>query len=274
MSNYLKLTPHDPERIRIVQLTDPHLFATPEQTLLGINTRASLQAVLNQLTQEPDPIDVMVVSGDVSQDHSLASYQAFAEATNNCGMPVVWLPGNHDQTDVMAQGMRGPHIDEARIIDIDNWRLVLVESQVAGKTYGWLTDEQQQLLTTACQQRTDAFKVVFTHHNPLPVGCQWLDQHQLRNGQQLLTQLENDDTTRALVWGHVHQDLDQQQGHLQLLATPSTCVQFLPHSNDFALDEQQPGYRILTLYPDGHITTAVKRLDGSTFLADADSNGY
>ncbi|NJR64597.1 MAG: 3',5'-cyclic-AMP phosphodiesterase, partial [Leptolyngbyaceae cyanobacterium CRU_2_3] len=43
--------------------------------------------------------------------------------------------------------------------------------------------------------------------------------------------------------------------------TPSTCVQFSPNSDEFAIDpEGQPGWRLLTLYPDGRYETVVQRV--------------
>ena len=44
---------------------------------------------------------------------------------------------------------------------------------------------------------------------------------------------------------------------MRLLATPSTCAQFLPHAEDFALDRRPPGYRTLELRADGSLVTEV-----------------
>lgn len=274
MSNSLKITPQDPDCVRIVQLTDPHLFAEPERQLLGINTRDSLSAVLAKLAAETTSFDLLVVSGDVSQDHSVASYRVFVEMTKSLGIPMVWLPGNHDIADVMAEGMQGEHVFAERIIDCGPWRLVLGESHVPGHTHGQVSDQQQTFIADALNARDDAYQLIFTHHHPLPVGCAWLDQHSLRNGMELLTLLGQFPLCRGLVWGHVHQDLSTQYGDIRLLATPSTCVQFLPKSDQFALDEAQPGYRILQLHGDGRMTTTVQRVAAGSFIADADACGY
>jgi Icc protein len=45
---------------------------------------------------------------------------------------------------------------------------------------------------------------------------------------------------------------------VQFLSTPSTCAQFLPHSEFFALDERPPGLRWLDLHPDGRVATPVE----------------
>ena len=65
---------------------------------------------------------------------------------------------------------------------------------------------------------------------------------------------------RAIVWGHVHQSHDSRRKGVRLLATPSTCAQFLPHSDHFAIDPAPPAYRRLTLRADGTIDTEVVRV--------------
>lgn len=85
----------------------------------------------------------------------------------------------------------------------------------------------------------------------------------LRDGAALLEQLRHHPEVRGLVSGHVHQASDQSLGGLRLLTTPSTCAQFLPGSEDFALDTRPPGWRWLELHADGRIETQVHWLEGA-----------
>ncbi|MGK0418993.1 MAG: Icc protein [Halopseudomonas sp.] len=59
-----------------------------------------------------------------------------------------------------------------------------------------------------------------------------------------------------------------------MLASPSTCVQFAAHSENFATDERAPGYRWLRLFDDGQVETAVSRLAEGRFLPDPGATGY
>jgi len=58
------------------------------------------------------------------------------------------------------------------------------------------------------------------------------------------------------------------------MASPSTCVQFLPKSTAFAVDHAAPGYRWLSLFEDGRIETGVERLDEIPGAVDLASAGY
>ena len=80
------------------------------------------------------------------------------------------------------------------------------------------------------------------------------------------------------LWGHVHQQVDKlhigPHGEIPLMATPSTCIQFKPLSSYFALDQLQPGYRLLELAGDGSIRTNVYRVPGNRFSPDNEASGY
>ena len=65
---------------------------------------------------------------------------------------------------------------------------------------------------------------------------------------------------RAYVGGHIHQELDAGAGAVRVLATPSTCFQFAPRSERFAVDDALPGYRWLTLDENGGIDSCVGRV--------------
>ena len=79
---------------------------------------------------------------------------------------------------------------------------------------------------------------------------------------------------RAVIWGHVHQTFDQLRKGVRLLSTPSTCVQFLPNSEEFAVDMIPPGYRWLELYPDGTFETDVVRLQTIPGEINLGTRGY
>ena len=82
----------------------------------------------------------------------------------------------------------------------------------------------------------------------------------MKDSDQLRAQLVQYDNLRAVLWGHVHQEFDADRNGVRLLSTPSTCVQFAPGADEFALHAAAPGYRWLTLNADGSIDTDVMRL--------------
>ncbi|MDH0305192.1 MULTISPECIES: 3',5'-cyclic-AMP phosphodiesterase [unclassified Pseudomonas] len=263
------LTPASP--VHVVQLTDAHLFADPAGGLLGVKTRDSLAHVVDQVRREQQRIDLLLCTGDLSQDASVASYQAFRDLTATLGAPARWLPGNHDEARVMAEV--APELVRS-VTDIGAWRIVMLDSAVIGATFGLLAADQLVVLDEALATAGDRHCLVCCHHQPVDIGCAWIAPIGLRNADELLARVKRYPQVKALLWGHIHQEWDEVRDGIRFLATPSTCIQFAPRSEAFKVSEERPGYRWLRLHADGWLETGVERALDFEVRLDFDSPGY
>ncbi|MCI2966196.1 3',5'-cyclic-AMP phosphodiesterase [Klebsiella quasipneumoniae] len=140
MESLLNLPLAGEARVRILQITDTHLFAEKHETLLGINTWESYQAVLSAIHASQRPCDLIVATGDLAQDHSSAAYQHFAEGIASFAAPCVWLPGNHDFQPAMYSTLQESGISPAKRVFLgDHWQILLLDSQVFGVPHGELS---------------------------------------------------------------------------------------------------------------------------------------
>lgn len=259
--------------VLLVQLSDSHLFAEADGKLLGMDTRDSLQRVIEQVLREQPQIDLMLASGDLSQDGSSASYVRFREMTAVIPGSARWIPGNHDEVPAMQAACAGSDLLDP-VIDLGNWRIVLLDSSIPGAVPGYLADSQLALLEQALSETPERHVLVCLHHHPVSIGCKWMEPIGLRNPQALFAVLERFSHVRALLWGHIHQEFDRMQAGVRLLASPSTCVQFAPGSEEFQVDTTAPGYRWLRLHADGRLDTGVSRVTGIKFEIDYSIKGY
>jgi 3',5'-cyclic-AMP phosphodiesterase len=259
--------------VLLVQLSDSHLFAHTDGKLLGMNTHDSLQRVIEQVLQEQPSIDLVLASGDLSQDGSLASYQLFQQMLGQIPAPARWFPGNHDELAVMHSVCAGSDLLQP-VIDLGNWRIILLDTSIAGAVPGFLATEQLELLAQALDSAGTRHVLVSFHHHPVSIGCRWMEPIGLRNPEALFAVLDTYPQVRALLWGHIHQEFDQLRKGLRLLASPSTCVQFAPGSEEFQVDQEAPGYRWLRLHADGQLDTGVSRVSGIPFEVDYSIKGY
>ncbi len=259
--------------IQIVQITDCHLTREAGGELLGVNTRDSLDAVLALIkTNHPSP-DIVLASGDIAQDGSVAAYRCFKEKTAFFDCPVYWFAGNHDNLEKMAQVTKGSDV-LTKQVRVGNWQLLLLDSSVAGQVFGKISPAELELLDRVLDAASDQHCLLGLHHHSIDIQCQWLDAIGLHNRDQLFEIIEQYDNIRAIVCGHIHQELDQTSNGIRYLAAPSTCVQFEPKTKAFSVANQAPGYRWLQLYPNGDIGTGVNRLDNFNYEVDASSEGY
>lgn len=259
--------------VLLVQLSDSHLFAEADGTLLGMNTRDSLEKVVDVVLTEQSDIDFILATGDISQDGSVESYEAFRDLSARIAAPVRWFPGNHDELPQMEQVAEHGKLMQP-ILDIGEWRVTLLDSAVPGSVPGFLEAAQLELLERSLSEAPDRHHLVSLHHHPVSIGCEWMEPIGLRNAEALFSVLDKYPHVRAVLWGHVHQEFDQMRKGVRLLASPSTCIQFAPGSVDFKLDTAAPGYRWLRLHADGQLETAVSRVVGMTFEADYGGTGY
>jgi Icc protein len=257
----------------LVQISDSHMFAEAHATLLGMNTRDSLKRVIELVRAQQPQIDLILATGDLSQDGTLESYQQFRDLTRQLDAPARWIPGNHDEPQIMAQAAVQSTLLEP-VVDIGNWRVTLLDSSVPGSVPGYLQDEQLQLLARSLSEAPERHHLVCLHHHPVSIGCAWMEPIGLRNPEAFFDVLDRFPQVRAVLWGHVHQEIDQLRNGVRLIASPSTCIQFEPGSEDFKVGDQAPGYRWLRLWPDGRLETGVERVTGFDFTVDYGSNGY
>ncbi|MEY1424721.1 3',5'-cyclic-AMP phosphodiesterase [Morganella morganii] len=277
METPLHLPVADGAAVRILQITDTHLFAGETDTLLGINTLSSYHAVLDAIVKQQLPADLIVATGDLVQDQSTRAYQRFTDGIARLPAPCVWLPGNHDYQPSMAQELAAAGISPSKQVLLgDQWQILLLDSQVQSVPHGELSDDQLIWLDNCLAQQPDRHTVVMLHHHPLASGCTWLDQHSLRNSHMLAEVLTRYQNIEGILCGHIHQDLDVMWNGIRILATPSTCVQFKPHCTNFTLDTAAPGWRYLELTTGDNpsLTTQLFRLDTDEFSPDLGSDGY
>ncbi|MCL2914396.1 3',5'-cyclic-AMP phosphodiesterase [Shewanella corallii] len=266
------------ESVRLVQVTDPHLFADDEGQLLGVNTANSLNAVVDTIAACRYPAHFLLATGDISQDYSPQSYRNFVKAIEPLNLPCHYLPGNHDDPKVMHLNMQGEQVYGHQRILAGDWQIILLDSTVYGKPGGHLAESEFNLIEQAVAACPEHHTLLVMHHNPILAGCAWLDQHCLANGDEFMQRMAEIPQVKGVLWGHIHQQLDQtysgRNHEIQLMATPSTCIQFKPQSDYFALDALQPGYRLLELRADGSMLTNVFRVPGERFSPDKDASGY
>ncbi|OHU90630.1 MULTISPECIES: metallophosphoesterase [Pseudoalteromonas] len=240
-------------RIKLAHITDSHLFADPQGQYFDINTAEYLKQVLQQLTQYE--IDGVIFGGDLTQDHSVASYELFSLLVKRSGLscPVFWVPGNHDEIQMLEQMSRG-QISAAKRLCTNNLDILLLDTK--GETpAGWC--EAQHLKDTEAVIKSSEHKTIaFCHHHSIPING-YLDKHILENGPQLLNTLVNTGDVLAVFHGHVHNEYHSQFRGLDVYATPATSVQFTKHVSDWQQQDLGPAWRLVCIDGQNYDTEVV-----------------
>jgi Icc protein len=260
--------------LRVVQITDMHLYADTRSCLLRINTQSTFEQVISRLRARHWPADLVLATGDLVHDGSEAGYRRLYRQLQALGVPAYCIPGNHDEGRALARFLNDGTVRTQPCAQHGDWNFVFVDSTVEGSDGGHVSDVALERLKACLGAHPRKPALVCLHHQPVLVGSEWLDTMAVDNPQAFWRVVDAAPQVKGVIWGHVHQDFQAKRGHKRLLASPSTCVQFAPRSKEFAVDQLAPGYRWLELHPDGRIEAGVERLPDFVGFADAAAGGY
>ncbi len=248
--------------VKILQLSDSHVFLGKKEELYGFNTFNNLNKVINNIKQNINlsEIDLVLLAGDLIHDDNPKTYETVANIISNLQNPVYWLPGNHDIEEIFNKPFNNNFFNDSKYLEFSHWNIILLNSAIFGKLLGNLTKKELSFLENSLQKSKNKNVLVCLHHQPVDVGSFWLDAIGLYNKEAFWEIIEKYSNVKAILFGHIHQEFYSEKKSIKLFGTPSTSMQIKPKEENFVLDETLPGYRILTLNPNGNIETMIHRV--------------
>ncbi|MCR9262466.1 MAG: metallophosphoesterase [Pseudomonadaceae bacterium] len=257
--------------LNVLHITDCHLVA-PDTSLLGVDTQASLEAVLAQACAQRHP-DAVIASGDLAHDAKCEVYQRFLHTVRNTtSAPLLCLPGNHD----VLEQMQAADLPLAPLT-LPGWDIVALDSHEDDAPRALVQDGDRLQTGSQIEQAQGEHVLLATHHPLVAINSPWLDKDRIKNAGELVSWLAErsaragEPRLRAVVFGHAHQSIADYVARIPVFGTPSTCFQFAPGSATFTVDTTSPGYRWLSLSPDGQIETQVFTVDSFPIHIQLDS---
>ena len=140
-------TSSDSQALRILQLTDPHLFADRSGSLRGAVTWQTLNETIEHYLAGSFRADIVYLTGDLVQDDSRGAYQNLRDAVARLGMPVHLVPGNHDVPALVAEELGD--FAQCSTLETPGWRIVGVDTQEVGSAGGCVGDSELARLERA-----------------------------------------------------------------------------------------------------------------------------
>jgi 3',5'-cyclic-AMP phosphodiesterase len=239
----------------IAQITDTHLFSDSQNKMFDCPTNQTFAAVINTIANLQPPPDILLLTGDISQDETVASYQYAKSLIEPLKIPTYWLPGNHDQNIQSIRSLNGDYISAIKSFARSGWQFILLDSMVIQQPYGELSIAQLEFLTQ--QLENDLPTLVAVHHPAIACGLGYMDEIGLRNAADFWEVIDRHPQVKVILSGHIHQEFATQRHHVKVLGTPSTCIQLKPNQPQVEIDDRPPGFRLLQLYQDGQVETEI-----------------
>ncbi|MDP7536505.1 MAG: metallophosphoesterase [Methylococcales bacterium] len=244
----------------LLQFSDLHLFEQTEKYAHDICPEQSFLKIFEQAIETHPAIDLILITGDLAEDPVETVYNRLKERLSWYQIPIVCLPGNHDNYPVMLKTFSQPPMTCNKLTRLGNWQIIALNSQIVGEKQGAIAIPEMAFLQDTLSISRDYFSVIALHHHCIPTGSSWMNHMQLEQSEQFLKTLQNYNNVKLILSGHTHQILDTHTAGTAILGTPSTCYQFKPNSKHFAITQEPPCYRSVTLFPDGEITSTINTL--------------
>lgn len=260
--------------LRVLQITDTHLYADPTKHLAGLNTEQSLLQLLDIAKERILPVDLVLVTGDLIHDASVEGYQRLRDHLQELKTPTYCIPGNHDLNPTMEQNITGKGISTEVVSKHGDWAIIMLDSTIPGEVGGHLDANQLAQLESGLEMHSDCNVLVSLHHHPVSLNSTWIDKIALNNPEELFSVLDKHQNVKCLLWGHAHQLYEGEREGVKLMGSPSTCIQFKAQQDKFGIDLTPPGLRWLALLPDGTIKTGIERLANTPAGIDLSVSGY
>lgn len=260
--------------LKILQITDTHLYADPAKQLAGLKTEQSLLQLLDVAKEKILPVDIILVTGDLIHDASAEGYQRLKKYLVEFNIPTYCIPGNHDRNPIMEQNINGNGISTDVVSRHGDWAVIMLDSTIPEEVGGHLNANQLEQLKSGLERHSDCNILVSLHHHPISLNSAWIDKIALNNPDELFSILDKHQNVRGLLWGHAHQPYDGERNGVKLMGSPSTCIQFKAQQDKFEIDLTPPGLRWLALLPDGSIKSGIEYLNETPAGIDLSVSGY
>lgn len=204
--------------LRILHLSDSHLYGDGSLQYGMVDTLAALRRVLERASGLPE-IDLVVLSGDLSNDGSRRSYRLLRDLVAPWaaarGAEVVYAMGNHDEP-AAFEAVLG---DRDGVRTVRGFRIAHLDSSVPGAGFGELSQAQLSWLREVLADPAPCGTIVIVHHPPVPASTALLAALELQDPAALLDACAGGDV-RLILSGHYHHALVTQAGSIPVVVAP------------------------------------------------------
>lgn len=239
----------------IAQISDCHLPADPQQGYRGINPYLNLEALLDEVkSRQPD---LVLASGDLSEDGTEGSYRLIQDLLDSLGVPVLALPGNHDDPVLLANTYPGSPTDSVQMTKHRKWQIIRLNSCISGNPCGRLSQKTLTELESILTQNPDQPSLIALHHQPVMVESPWIDKYRLLKPEPFIDLVDQYPDIRAVVWGHIHQVFESDRNGIAMLGSPSSAINGISGAEKFTPDNLGPACRWLELQADGSLKSHI-----------------
>ncbi|MGW6207587.1 metallophosphoesterase [Streptomyces sp. NPDC055089] len=237
----------------LAQISDLHLDGSERAT-----RRATL--VMDYLRALPQPVDAVLVTGDIADHGAEAEYEEAARILA-APFPVLTCPGNHDARPAYRKALLGEAPEDGpvnRLHHVSGTAILMCDSTIPGRDEGRLDTETLAWIdSTLSALPQDTPALIAFHQPPVALHHPLPDSGMLQEPGDLADLLDAHPRVAAVLTGHAHTAAASTFAGRPLIVGPAiTWTLRMPWEGDRAADrDQPPGLAFHVLDDERRLTT-------------------
>ncbi|MDR1049794.1 MAG: metallophosphoesterase [Deltaproteobacteria bacterium] len=205
-----------------------------------VDTNRHFSVLAGHLASFSPRPDALVVTGDLAGDGEAGSYRFVRSILKTLPFPVYLVPGNHDKraemTSLCAEfcppgwdGDLAPRPFLCGTKDLDDLRLIFLDSVREGERGGGLSPAAGKFLRGALAGRPGVPALVFAHHPPFMSGLEKMDEPFVGAGE--LAGTLRGRPGASLCCGRLHLGMSARWEGVQSVVCPAVSLDMEPDFN-------------------------------------------
>lgn len=244
--------------LKIIHITDLHLLGDESGKIYGLNPFISFQKIAEAIGKIKDA-DCVIITGDIANNGEYQAYIQVNELLVNIKIPILWLQGNHDISEVMLQVAPKIKIMSDKSFLIKDTKVILLHSVMRdednlsrNKGRGYLFDYEMSFLKSELEENNFNHCIIGLHHPPV-LSNSWADRRILDNRDEFINLIEHYPKVKLVIYGHQHITQHTIINGINYISSPPTSFHYDPNGEKFSLLEKGPGFGIISIYDDGAV---------------------
>lgn len=223
--------------VLLAQISDLHLDGTQR-------SRERAERVMDHLRGLPQPVDALLVTGDIADHGDPAEYEEAARILT-APFPVLSCPGNHDARSAFRTALLGDPagdgpVNQARLVG--GTALLMCDSSIPGKDEGLLEPETLEWVRRTLDELDPGTPALLAfHHPPVTLHHPLPDSYTLQGKEEFAALLAAHPEVVAVLTGHAHTAAASTFAGRPLLVGPAVVWTLrLPWEGEEVADRSQP----------------------------------
>ena len=213
----------------IAQISDTHISKPDTSVLHTLERISALKKFVNHVNIVDEKPDIILHTGDVSQNGKLEEYEIVKSIMKNVGVPVFFALGNRDLDVNLIASLKD--LGGARLVDgfliysVDGFpvRLLAMDTQKRNSRVGTTCSVRLDILEKLLKEQPNTPTAIFMHHPAfkVPTSKYPFQFSDALAAESFLQMVENHKQIVQLFCGHMHRQYSIQLKTCSASITPS-----------------------------------------------------